>query len=89
MIARSYAEVLMKQHRPQDAALILEAATREPVKAYHSIVESLSAWVDARSQLVQVLRESGQPDAADKVAAPLRKMLALADPEFQPALRLK
>jgi hypothetical protein len=86
--ARAYAAVLERQNRTDDAVRVLQEATENPVRAFQNVGNPLTEWVQTRVQLVELLKRVGREADADAMAAPLSKMLSLADSDVTLLRRL-
>lgn len=67
---------------------ILADATRDR-RASYGMSASMLAWLNARVQLAECYDKVGMAAAAEEVSQELRPLLAVADADFEPALRLR
>jgi hypothetical protein len=88
MATEAYAEALERQGRLDKAIAVLEDATRDKVRLYQAMRSSIPKWLRVRARLAADCRASGRPADARKVEAELRRLLALADPDFVPLKQL-
>ena len=88
----SEADAWTARGRTDDAIAVLEDATRREMwpgcvmSAYQQ--RCLERWMRARDRLASVYHQTGRTTEADGVDAELRRLFAVADPDYPPLVRL-
>jgi hypothetical protein len=86
--ATKLADALAQVGRVEEAATVLESATRQRAAVVHGGPTAGSLWLDARSDLLKLYRARGYVAAAAAIESELRSLLLVADDDFPPKVHV-